>query len=604
MDNKTLHEIVREAEENFQTGTVTISEHVTHNLYDTLSTIDAYLNSFHTSGPTDSQGREKPFFNIVVAAANIWYRATDLDTRGIKFLPPSLSKTLHTYAAYALLQEWMRKNNFGLFLNQWGLTLARYGSAVCKFIEVDGELKASVIPWNSLIVDPIDFYALPRIEKLYKTPAHLLHMATKGHPDYAGYDLEKVKDLITSKTTRKTQRGLQKDNMDEFIELYEVHGELSQATYNESKGLDFDEKDEEIFFQQMHVVSFLKNNEGKFEDYTLFSGKEKQDLYMLTHLLEEDGRTLGKGAVEYLFDAQWMVNHTMKNMKDYLDLASKLLFQTSDPNFLGRNVLTSIENGNIFITKVNEPVTQVANNANNIGALTAYLNQWRIGGQDTSATPDALRGTTQPSGTSGIQVQALQEQAMSLFDMMSETKKMYLNQMIRKFIIPNLKKKMDTVKEVSAILNDDGIKEVDASFVPAEAVRKFNEKTVDNILNLDPTQPLETQNLPQPFDPMMAQMDVQSSLASMGNKRTFKPDDMDEKAWSDVLKNFEWEIVIDDGESQNKRELFTALQSFIQVVRTNPLVNQVAGQMIQPGQLGQPGMQSQLQSQLQPNTQI
>jgi len=563
--DRTLNQIVRDAEFNMINGTAVISQHVTHNLYQTLSTVDAYLNSVHTTGLTDSLGREKPFFNIVVAAANIWYRATDLDTKGFRLLPPSLKKTIQTYAAYALLQQWMRKNSWGLFLNQWGLTLARYGSAVCKFVEVDGELKSSVIPWNRLIVDPIDFYALPRIEKLYKTPAQLLNMATPGHPDYANYSMDVAKSLIESRSTRKTSGGQNQDNQSEFIEIYEVHGQLSQAVYKQMKGEDYDDKDNNVFFQQMHALSFTSNDK-KFTDFTLYSGKEKKDPYLLTHLLEEDGRTLGKGAVEYLFDNQWMVNHTMKNMKDYLDLASKLLFQTSDPNFLGRNVLTSIESGNIFIHKPNQPITQVSNTAQNIGALLSYANQWRAGGQDISATPDALRGNASPSVTSGVQVQSLQEQALSLFDMMTENKKLYANKMLREYVIPNLLKKMDTVEEVSVILNDDDIKKLDGIFIPEQAVRNYNDRSIEQVLTPETSLP------PQPFDPVMEQMMVSQGFASQGNTRTFKPSDIDGVTWKESLKDFEWDVVIDDSESQDKRTLFAALQTFIQTVKNNPFV--------------------------------
>lgn len=569
--DESLGTIIRNAEENLRTGTVKTSQYVEHNLYDVLSTIDAYLNSIHTSGATDSLNREKPFFNIVTAASNIWYRATDLDTRGIKFQPPSLKKVIQTYAAHALLQDWMRKNNFGAFLNQWGLTLARYGSAVVKFIEVEGELKPSVIPWNRLIVDPIDFYALPRIERLYKTPAQLLNMSTPSHPDYAGYDYDMAQDLIDALTSRKTTDGQQKDNMSEFIELYEVHGELSLATYNEAKGLDVRDEDKERFFQQMHVLSFTKGKDGKYKEFTLYSGKEKQDPYMITHLLEEDGRTLGKGAVEYLFDAQWMVNHTMKQMKDYLDLSSKILFQTADPNFLGRNVLSSIETGQIFIHSPNNPLTQVSNTAQNAGAMMNYANQWVVGAQNASATPDSVRGNASASVTSGVQLQSLQEQALSLFDMLTENKKLYLNQMIRTFVLPNLIKKMDTVGEVSAILSQDDVKLVDASFIPEEAVRKFNRDSVDKIIQ-------GRENELMPFEEGIAQANVTQSLAPLGNRRSFKPTDIDEGKWSESLKGFEWEIVIEDGESANKRELFATLFSFIQAVKQNPLVAQEMAQ--------------------------
>jgi hypothetical protein len=35
-------------------------------LCENINKIDAYINSRHVSGKTDSMGREKPFFNIVI----------------------------------------------------------------------------------------------------------------------------------------------------------------------------------------------------------------------------------------------------------------------------------------------------------------------------------------------------------------------------------------------------------------------------------------------------------------------------------------------------------------------------------------------------------
>ena len=72
-------DIVQQAEQDYLTEKTDISEHVEFSLKETVDTIEAYVNSKHTSGPVDSMGREKPFFNIVTAAENIWYRATDID---------------------------------------------------------------------------------------------------------------------------------------------------------------------------------------------------------------------------------------------------------------------------------------------------------------------------------------------------------------------------------------------------------------------------------------------------------------------------------------------------------------------------------------------
>ena len=358
---ETIHNRVRNAEENYLAGTVKLGEHVDWSMHDTIERIYAYLNSKHISGPTDSLKRPKPFFNIVTAAVNIWYRATDIDRKDIRFVPTSKDTVLLAFIANVMLQNWMEKANFGVFLNKWGRTLAQYGGAVRKFVEVGGELMATVVPWSRIIPDPIDFSALPRIEKFYKTPGQLKNMATPGHPDYAGYDKTAVDNITTDTAqSRENLRGEKKDNMSEFIELYEVHGILDSQLLEDEPD---EEKEGKEYAQQMHVVCFTQNSKSTtgYNDYTVYKGREKRDVYGLDSLIEEEGRTLPIGAVEILFDSQWMQNHSMKAWKDNMDLASKMVFQTADGNFVGRNVMNAVENGQILIHKENMPLTKVAN---------------------------------------------------------------------------------------------------------------------------------------------------------------------------------------------------------------------------------------------------
>ena len=64
--------------------------------------------------------------------------------------------------------------------------------------------------------------------------------------------------------------------------------------------------------------------------------------------------------------------HSQKLIKDQLDLASKLIFQTSDGNFAGRNALTAIESGDILIHAINEPITQANNASHDITSLQNF----------------------------------------------------------------------------------------------------------------------------------------------------------------------------------------------------------------------------------------
>ena len=60
-------------------------------------------------------------------AVNIWYRATDIDRKDIRIKATKQRDILGAFLATIHLQEWMRKDNFGKFLNDWGRSLAKYG---------------------------------------------------------------------------------------------------------------------------------------------------------------------------------------------------------------------------------------------------------------------------------------------------------------------------------------------------------------------------------------------------------------------------------------------------------------------------------------------
>lgn len=550
----SVHDIVREAEKNYTAGTVLLSEHVSWSLRDTIERIYAYLNSTHTSGNKDSLGRDKPFFNIVTGAVNVWFKATDLDRKDISVQADSSSDVALAFIANVFLQNWMKEERFAVFLNKWGRTLAEYGSAIVKFIEKDGHLIPSVVPWNRAIVDPIDFEALPRIEKFYRTPAQL--RKTKE------YDQKAVKALIDAIQTRETLSGMQKDNASNFVELYEVHGELDvKYLLDDPK---WEDEEDIVYRQQMHIISSVKGKDGKVQDFTLYKGKERRDPYMITHLIEEDGRTLSIGAVEYLFDAQWMSNHTMKNWKDQLDLSSKLIFQTADKSFVGRNVLTAIESGDILTHENQMPLEMVPNSGHDVTNLEAFNAQWKAASQDITSTPDAMRGKSMGlSVTAARQTNLLQQAAANFFELMTENKGLALEDMMREYIIPHIKTKMGHKDEVSAMLEAHDVQKIDSMYIPREAIRRYNKKALDTLTQGE---------VPPPFNPQVEQQGIKQELAPLGNQRFFTPDNVE---WKDALKDLEWKLDVAIGNEQHdKQALFQTLSTVLQTLATNPMVLQ------------------------------
>lgn len=541
---ETALDIIRKQENDYNNSDTQISEHVRFSPKENIDKIEAYLNSKHISGDKDSLGRDKPFFNIVTAASNVWYRATDIDRANIRIKATKSSSHTTAMLANAKSREWMRKANFGVWLNDWGLTLARYGSAVSKFVEQDGKLVATVVPWNRLIVDAIDFYGNPVIEKHYYTPAQLRKNKL--------FDQEQVESLIENALqSRETIGGDKSDNKANYIEVYELHGEFSKEL------LTGNEADRETYVQQVHICSFIetmKNGKSEYLDYTLYKGKEKNP-YHITHLIKQDGRVMSIGAVEHLFEAQWMVNHNEKAIKDQLELASKMVFQTSDPAYQGKNT-GDLDNGTILYHEPNQPLTQLANTSHDIQSLQSAKIDWQNLAAEISSTPDAIRGVTPPSGTALGTVQITASQGLSLFELMTENKGLALEEIWREFVIPNIKKQLDTKEEIVATLDNMSIKQIDSLYIPNEAKRRFNKMAVEKVI-----QALETDDMslvPSPYDPRTAEREVSGELKNLGNNRYFAPDELSEKTWKEIFDGFEWDIEVEVTNEQSDKQAVLA----------------------------------------------
>ena len=550
LENKTIQELVRKQEQDYISGTpVHISKYVDFDMHENLSKIDAYLNSKHISGDQDSQGRDKPFFNIVTAAVNIWYRATDIDRKNIRIKADTETNIFPAFVATQKLNAWMKKARFGVFLNKWGRTLAINGSAVTKFVEQDGELVATVVPWNRLIVDPVAFEKAPVIEKLYMTKSELKNRK--------GYDKVMVENLLGAISIRETLDKQDKDQKDDYIELYEVHGMLP-LSYLTGK-----EEDEEEFVQQMHIVSFIESKEkGDYDDFTIYAGREKNP-YMLTHLIEEEGRTQAIGAIEHLFEAQWMQNHTVKSIKDQLDLASKLIFQTSDGNFAGQNALYAIETGDIIVHKPNEPITQLANSSHDITALQNFGQQWNTLAKEITSTPDAISGGTMPSGTAYRQVAILNQESHSLFELMTENKGLAIEDMMRGHIIPFLKTKLDTTDEIVAVLDTQNISQVDSKHVKYKALKSLKNKIKESLLKGEVPAGLTLEE------------EMMGVEAQSGDTRFFIPSEEPDVTWKDVFEDLEWEVDVEvTSENTDKEATLTTLSTVLQQITSNPAILQ------------------------------
>ena len=558
-EQKTICETVRDMEQSDSSGIVRLSKYVQFNQRERINTSFAYLNSKHLSGDTDHLGREKPFKQIIIPVRNVVYRATDIDRKHITIGADKNSQVIPSLLASVKLQLWMRKENFGQYLNDWGLELSNHNAAISKFVDKGDELISKIINWDKMIVDPIDFYANPQIEKIDFTPADLKKQKN--------YDQEVVEELLENLTKRKTTEGMDKDDNSNYITVYEVHGEFPLSYITE------DEKDDETYVQQMHVICYQatgeygsKGNE-KYNDYTLYKGREKQSPYEIDYLIKQEGVTYPGGVVQELEQAQWMTNHYEKLLKDKLD-GSKDIYQTDDASYLGKNATTDIENGDVLTYEQGKPLTKI-NTDTNIVPLQSAGAGWMALANLIGGINEAMISTPK-AGTAWRSLQAQLQEAHSLFELMKQNKGLALIKNFRKYVIPFFKKQLDTKDEIMGVLEDYQIKQIDSIYLPAETNRRVNQKKKDTILS------------GEIYDPSMEQADmaemgqqIQGELS--GNRRPISPSE--DKTWKEEFKdlnfdNLDIDVTGEGKDFEGNSETFKSILGFLANLQGRPMTPQ------------------------------
>ena len=167
------------------------------------------------------------------------------------------------------------------------------------------------------------------------------------------------------------------------------------------------------------------------------------------------------------------------------------------------------------------------------------------------------------SGTAWRQTEAALQEAHSLFELMTENKGLAIEDMLRKFVIPHLKKKMDTSDEISNILTEQQIKKIDSLFIPNEAKRRVNRQNVENVLNGKPT----VGGIEKDEAIAGEEETIGKDLEAMGSQRFIKPSEIDDKTQKQVLEDVEWEVDVDvTGEGKDTQAMMATLTTVFQTV--------------------------------------
>lgn len=357
-----------------------------------IKLIDYYWVSRYRDGDKDSLGFLKPFYNIVINPTEVASKMIDVDTKNIKVIAEDGASYYPVWFFSKELREWMKEKNFGKLLNEIVYTLPKYGSVVLK---KSGD-NINLVPLQNLRNNPI-------VRKLDD-------------------------DLIIEIHTEPKQAFMNHkwNNIDEAIDV-----EGNDITYYESYG-KFEDTDNNYFIY----------SEGGDE---LFSAKLDDCPYREVHWDKLEGRWLGRGQVEKLFEAQIHLNKIANYKAQSLHWTSKRIFQTRDDT-VEKNLMTDIQNGDIM--RINSEITPIANEERNIHAYREEEESWGALIDKLGFSYDIIRGQRQPSGTTLGQTQIQTAMASGFFDLKQEDIGLFIRDLILDWLIPMFEKNKKSKHQV------------------------------------------------------------------------------------------------------------------------------------------------------------
>lgn len=377
----------------------------------TLKFNHLYYYGKYDTGSFDAQGYYKFFANITKPTCDIATKFIDIDTGNIMLIPEGGSdeNATYTWLMERKLRTWLKTAGFASTLNTISQEFPK-GHVVLKRLKD----KYKKVPIVSLRIDPA-------LESLDKMPFIVeVHLMTEGEVREQGWNTDDLKRAAKKGNTYEIHECYIKDINDYkrviYAGLYDIQG-ASQTRTPESKlseGYTF------IPSIKLHedAVSRHPYREAKFEDV--------------------EGRWLGFGFPEYLKDNQISENEAENLERKALILKALQLYQTTDENIQGRNVLTDTMNGDILVS--GDQIMPVAKDNADLSAYNNTRGRNMENIQRKTFTTDITTGANLPSRTP-LGVASLQASlATSYFEQKQEDLGIFVKNLILDDVMPNFKR--------------------------------------------------------------------------------------------------------------------------------------------------------------------
>ena len=397
MNAQNIFAQTRQEVSDFINNYINIVDGYSFNQYQTIKKCHLYYNSHFVSGDVDSNGRKKIFFNIVKSPCKVASRFLNFDTKNIRLISNRREAEMSTFLLEKEIKNWMKDNKVAITLNKIAEKAPIYGSVVLKKTKKGAE----IVDLRRLILDQtVETITDSRFIILEHnlTPTQVRAKAKDGW--------ENIEEVINKFYVHNApQSYIQDGNLNQvistpLIKIYERYGEVPKSWLDGTEPKENEEMVRSLFIIA-GVDNFSVGEDGKTvikeEGVILFKSKWLDEYpFKDCHYDKTDGRWLGVGVIEDLFQIQERVNELSNEKRESMSISSKHIFQTQDQTII-KNVLRDLSNGAVIMAGQNGGLVPLANEERNLSAFTQEEQKYISQAKELTFSFDATRGESLPA---------------------------------------------------------------------------------------------------------------------------------------------------------------------------------------------------------------
>lgn len=411
-----------------------------------------YKNSQFSDNNGDRDKR--PFKNIVRPVLNVQYRLEGFDVKDIELYVNNPENYYKSFLVDKFHEKWALENGMDTFIDDLVESYVDYGGVLVKNID---NVRPEVVDLRTIaFCDQTDILGGPFAIKHYFSPDQLREMQKKGWGETSNGATIGIEDLITKSETSKQQdkEGTKSETTGKYAEVYEVHGTFPEDYLRK------DDSEDGKHTSQVHIIAFYKDNEDNKQSATLFSAREPELPFKYLARDGVQGRALGFGGIEELFEAQVWTNFAEIQIREMLELASKTFYKSNDARFKTRNNLSNAENGQVFDLQDGKDINQLDTQPRNLGAFNDSLDRWEEHGNKIGAAGEIFQGGEPVSGTPFASLQAQLIEGKSLHIWRQGRISVFVDEIYREWTLPHIKREVVKGQKFLTELSSDELQRV------------------------------------------------------------------------------------------------------------------------------------------------